>query len=52
MMENGKGKKLQDKKKLKLIVKCLRDSRDRHRIGYHTPASPTTSRTDAVKNLA
>merc|ERR1719361_623715 len=32
---------------LKLIVKCLRNTRDRQRIGSHIPTSPTTSRTDA-----
>ena len=45
MMESGKS----CKKKLKLIVKCLRNTRDRQRIGSHIPTSPTTSRTDAVR---
>ena len=45
MLESGKS----SKKKLKLIVKCLRNTRDRQRAGSHIPTSPTTSRTDAVR---
>ena len=44
-MESGKA----NKKKLKLIVKCLRNTKDRPRIGSANPTSPTTSRTDAVR---